>query len=152
MGTPEPYDLLAILAGDKPRRHPPAVELMRRGWARYVTVTGEQERIEATPGLVGQILTAPPSTSTYEDALSIRVLVEQHRFSTVLVVTSASQCDRARLVLGRVLRDVAASVDVLAWEQALPGDRPAQAPLLPVLRHQFRELCKLVYYRTLRRL
>jgi len=148
---PEPYDLIAILAGDKSHRHPPAIELMRRGWARYVAVTGEHEQIEPTAALDGLILTLPTSTSTYEDALSIRILADHRRFSTILVVTSASQCDRARLVIARAFRHTAVTVDLLAWEVASAREA-TRTPFLVVLRQYISEACKLVYYRALRRL
>lgn len=143
MNDPGPYDLVAILAGDKPARHRPATELLRRGWGRHITVTGEHEHIDETADLAGRVLSAPPSRSTYEDALSVLALVREHRFRVVLVVTSAVQVPRARLVFGTVLGDLPVTVDILSWEQVSGRDRSAA---LRVLRAQLTEALKLFYY------
>lgn len=150
MSLPDRYDLLVILAGDKPARHPAAVDLARRGWARLVAVTGEHEWIDPIPELAGRILPAPPSTSTYHDALAIRALVDQHGFTTVLVTTSTTQAERARLTLTRVFAGLPVTVDVLAITRANPpGPR---APLAARgLARQLSELVKLAYYRARRR-
>ena len=142
MTWPDRYDLLLILAGDKPVRHRAAVELLRRGWADQIVVTGEHEHIETgADGVPAErVLAAPPSRSTAEDARSLRVLVERHRLGSVLVVTSASQVGRARLVFRRLLRDLPVRVDVLAWE-AGPGPSAFR-----VLRDQSAELLKTGYY------
>lgn len=146
MSVPGRYDLLVILAGDKPARHPVAVELLRRGWARYVAVTGEHEWIDPAPDLAGRILPAPASTSTYQDALAARALVQQHRFTTLLVVTAAYQADRARLAFRRALVDLPVTVDVLTWEPASPS-----SPAWRALRQQLTEVGKLAYYLARRR-
>lgn len=147
MTLPEPYDLLVILAGDKPHRHPAARELIRRRWARHLAVTGEHEWIDA--GLEDYVLAAPPSVSTYQDAQSIRALVQQHGFTTVLVVTSAAQAERARLVLARALAGLSVTLDVLTLARAHPAD--ANASVLRAFTSGTTELVKLAYYRTRRR-
>ncbi|MGH3926651.1 MAG: YdcF family protein [Egibacteraceae bacterium] len=141
MSVPGRYDLLVILAGDKPARHPVAVELIRRGWARYVAVTGEHEWIDPASDLAGRILPAPASTSTYQDALAARALIAQHRFTSLLVVTAAYQADRARLAFCRVFAELPITIDVLTWESA-NGTPPAWR----ILRGQLTEFGKLVYY------
>lgn len=147
MTLPEPYDLLVILAGDKPHRHPAARELIRRRWARYLAVTGEHEWID--PGLEDYVLLAPPSISTYQDARSIRALIEQHNFTTVLVVTSAAQAERARLVLVRALADLPVTLDVLSLARAHPVD-PTAASVPRAFARGIAEVVKLAYYRTRR--
>ncbi len=146
MSFPGRYDLLVILAGDKPARHPAAVELLRRGWARYVAVTGEHEWIEPAPDLASRILLAPASKSTHQDALATRALVHQHRFTTLLVVTAAYQADRARLAFRRALVDLPVTIDVLTWEAA-----NCPSPAWRVLRRQLTEVGKLAYYLARRR-
>lgn len=148
MTLPEPYDLLVILAGDKPHRHPAARELIRRSWARHLAVTGEHEWID--PGLEDHVLPAPPSISTHQDAHCIRALIEQHAFTTVLVVTSAAQAERARLVLARTLADLPVTIDVLTLARAHPTD-PSAASAPRAFAHGLAELVKLAYYRTRQR-
>lgn len=81
MISSEPYDLIAILAGDKIHRHPPALALFALGWAKHLMVTGEHEVIDPAPELSGRVLRSRPTASTHEDAAAIRTLAEQHAFS-----------------------------------------------------------------------
>lgn len=149
MNLPDRYDLLVILAGDKHARHPAAVELARRGWAHYLAVTGEHEWIDPIPELAGRILSAPPTTSTYEDAVAIRTLIQRHEFTTVLVATSAPQAERARMALTRVLAGLPVTVDIITMARATPPGSAAPSAAAVMVR-LLSELAKLAYYRVRR--
>lgn len=145
MSLREHYDLLVILAGDKPSRHPTAIDLALRGKVRYIAVTGEQEVIDPLPELAQRILPTVPSSSTHEDALAIRALIEDHQFDSVLVTTSATQAERARLSLARELKGLSARVDLLTF--ANTSDKSDDSPTVQrILLAQTCELVKLCYY------
>lgn len=149
MTFPKRYDVLVILAGDKPTRHPAALDLLRRGWADYLTVTGEREYVEPDPPeLAAHILRAAPSRNTYEDALSIKALLIEHRFASVLVLTSVLHGPRAHLVLRRVLSDLPIRVDVMTWEPVIDGT--ALAPP-NITASALAEIAKTIGYRIRRR-
>lgn len=141
MISSEPYDLIAILAGDKIHRHPPALALFALGWAKHLMVTGEHEVIDPAPELSGRVLRSRPTASTHEDAAAIRTLAEQHAFSRVLVVTAASQAPRARLTLAREFRDRSIVADVLSWETTTSATTRRVAAATQIM-----ELVKLAYY------
>ncbi len=150
MAFPEPYDLLVILAGNKPDRHPVAVELMRRGWARYVAVTGEHERIDVVPDVEGKTLPPLTSTTTYTDVTAIRDAVARFSLASVLVLTGSYHLPRTRLVLGMVFADSDITIDVIAWEQISGSDgRPPGTK--STLIFQAVEFIKTLYYLTRRR-
>ncbi len=150
MAFPEPYDLLVILAGNKPDRHPVAVELMRRGWARQVAVTGEHERIDVIPDVEGQTLPPLTSTTTYTDATAIRHAVDRLSLASVLVLTGSYHLPRTRLVLGKVFADSDVVIDVIAWEQISgSGGRPPGTR--STLIFQVAEFIKMLYYLARRR-
>lgn len=149
MTFPERYDLLVILAGDKPARHPAALELIRRGWADYLTVTGQHEQVDPGPELAVHLLKAPPSRNTYEDALSIKALVKRHGFASVLVLTSAAHATRARLVLRQVLAGLGVRVDIVTWAPVLDGPPGVARPY--GLATPLSEIIKTVGYRIRRR-
>lgn len=141
MTRTERYDLIAILAGDKDNRHPPARTLLALGWADHITVTGEHERLERVPDSYGRVLRSSPTTSTHEDARAIRALAEEHGFRRVLVVTAASQVPRAGLTVSRELRGTAIVADILSWETTDQSRGRARIVLT-----QLCELVKLIYY------
>lgn len=141
MTTAERYDLIAILAGDKDNRHPPARTLLALGWADHITVTGEHETIDALPDRHGRVLHLPPTTSTHEDARAIRLLAVERGFKRVLVVTAASQMPRAGLAISREFRGIAIVTDILSWETT--GQSPSAVRTMSV---QLREMVKLIYY------
>lgn len=149
MTFPKRYDVLVILAGDKPTRHPAALDLVRRGWADYLTVTGEHEHVEPGPDLAAHILPAAPSRNTYEDALSIKALVTEHRFASVLVLTSALHGARAHLVLRRVLSDLPIRVDIMIWEPVIDGTSAVTPP--NTTARALAEIAKTIGYRIRRR-
>lgn len=141
MITEAGYDLIAILAGDKAHRHPPARALLALGWADHITVTGEHETVDLAPEMGGRVLVAPPSRSTHEDARAIRSLAEEHGFRRVLVVTAASHVPRARLTIAHELRGRPITADILSWEQvAQPSGRAR------TVSTYIQELIKLIYY------
>ncbi|MGH3752196.1 MAG: YdcF family protein [Pseudonocardiaceae bacterium] len=141
MITAGSYDLIAILAGDKAHRHPPARVLLALGWADHITVTGEHETVDLAPETGGRVLVAPPSRSTHEDARAIRSLVEEHGFRRVLVVTAASHVPRARLTIAHEFRGRPIIADILSWEQV--AHPPGRAGTVST---HIQELIKLIYY------
>lgn len=149
MTFPTRYDLLVILAGDKPARHPAALDLLHRGWADHLTVTGEHEHVEPDPELAAHILPAAPSRNTYEDALAIRTLVTERRFARVLVLTSASHGARAHLVLRRVLADLSIRVDIMTWEPVIDATAAVAQP--NATARALAEIVKIIGYRIRRR-
>lgn len=112
-------------------------------------MTGEHEHVEPAPELSAHILPAASSRNTYEDALSIRALVTEHKFASVLVLTSALHGARAHLVLRRVLSDLPIRVDVMTWEPVIDG-ASAVAPPNATAR-ALAEIVKTIGYRIRRR-
>jgi uncharacterized SAM-binding protein YcdF (DUF218 family) len=150
MAFPEPYDLLVILAGSKPERHPVAVELMRRGWARYVAVTGEHERIDVVPDVEGKTLPPLTSTTTYTDVTAIRDAVDRLSLASVLVLTGSYHLPRTRLVVGKVFAESDVAIDVIAWEQ-ISGPAGLPPRTKSTLIFHVAEFIKMLYYMARRR-
>ena len=115
-----PSDLLVVLGGGSHERAHTALGLYRQGMAPAILITGgygfpdSMMRYLESEGIPSRALLAPvrPSTSTWEDALSIRDIVLRRHARSVLVVTSPYHCRRTRLILRRALSDLDLRISV----------------------------------------
>jgi vancomycin permeability regulator SanA len=138
---PLPYDVIVVLGaavwpGGQPspalrRRVLHAVDLLQRGYASYLLVTGGvgkyppaesevMQRIAVAHGIPGaRIVLEDQATSTFESACRCRNVLWQCGWSRVLIVTDRYHLTRALLAFR--------SVGVRAVGSAVPG-KPARRP------------------------
>jgi len=118
--SPVPSELMVVLGGGSSERLQTAVELYAAGMAPRILSTSASgfpdiffERLVQN-GVPRRALVAPlsPSTSTLEDAFSIRQVVQRERVGSILVVTSPYHCRRARMAVRRSFRDLDVRVTV----------------------------------------
>jgi uncharacterized SAM-binding protein YcdF (DUF218 family) len=109
----EEVDLVVALGGD-PSRQEAAVRYLNSGLARRILMTASNTASDNTrtkgndfwniPD--GKTLTIANSAhNTYEEALRVRSVLNEHAFRSVLIVTSAYHLRRARLAFERLFRN-----------------------------------------------
>lgn len=100
-------DLIVALAGDR-GREVMAVKLMQQGLARQVLFTGADVQPNDYPCLgvpVGQTIPLPVvASTTYEEAMAVRQIVQAHSFGSLLIVTSSYHTRRVYWTFERVFR------------------------------------------------
>lgn len=130
-------DAIVVLGGTMYERPLEAIDLYNAGWAPRIYLVGEvadwgeaelaRRGVDYLQIIDLQIATLVklgvprdairainPSGSTAEEALNVRRLVAQERFSRIIVVTSLQHTRRARLVMNRRIRDAGAEVVIRA--------------------------------------
>jgi uncharacterized SAM-binding protein YcdF (DUF218 family) len=85
-----------------------AVKLLQQGLAYQILFTGADVQPNDYQGLgvpVGQVMALPVlASTTYEEAIAMRQIVQVHSISSVLIVTSAYHTRRAYWTFERVFR------------------------------------------------
>lgn len=125
---PRHSDLIIVLDGGAAERISRAIELYREGFAPAILVTSSegfpdaQLRRMVSGGIPSRALLAPmqPSSSTWEDAVTIRQTVLRESVDSILVVTSSFHCRRARLIMERVLADIPVRITLTQANRLYP--------------------------------
>lgn len=124
----EKADLIAVLPAAEERIQA-GYEMARSGCAPNMTVVGvseaelaETRRYQGFPGEVKKIFTAD-SSSTFEDALNIKRVVERYGFHSVILVTSSYHMPRAYFLLWVLLQG--SGVDIYRHGVHTPGQAQA---------------------------
>ncbi len=133
--APRSADAIVVIGGDhKPERMRRTAQLYQDGYARQVIISSgtvvleggrwlvesEVMREQALKlGIPGEaILLEDESTTTFENALRVKTLCEQHQIGSILLVTSTYQSGRA----GRMFRDVMGRTMAVTVQPALRMD------------------------------
>jgi len=100
-------DLVVTLGGDRGRQAM-AVKLLQQGLARQVLFTGADVQPHDYQCLgvpTGQVMALPVlASTTYEEAIAMRQIVQAYSLGSVLIVTSAYHARRAYWTFDRVFR------------------------------------------------
>jgi len=100
-------DLVVTLGGDRGRQAM-AVKLLQQGLARQVLFTGADVQPHDYQCLgvpTGQVMALPVlASTTYEEAIAMRQIVQAHSISSVLIVTSSYHTRRVYWTFERVFR------------------------------------------------
>jgi uncharacterized SAM-binding protein YcdF (DUF218 family) len=109
---------MVVLSGASRERSQTALALFRKGMAPKVLITGggpdEDRDYLLGEGVPDDAILVPTriSSSTYQDALTVRQAVVNNKFKSLLVVTSPYHCRRTRLIFDRVLSGLGVSLTV----------------------------------------
>lgn len=119
----EPSDAIVVISGGETReRVEEGARLYRDGWAPLMIMSGAA-RDEGTANAVAMkqlavslgvsandILVEPEALDTFENAAKVRVIIEEHRISRFILVTSPYHQRRAALVFSQVLESLPVTI------------------------------------------
>lgn len=113
-------DALVVLAGDENERIAYGAQLFHQGYAEWFVLTDMRLDIPDSQGAYSATvkrkaikagipetgILIPPQTvaTTYEEAMAVRAFAVQHRFHSLIVVTSPYHARRAQWILNQAFR------------------------------------------------
>jgi UDP-N-acetylglucosamine transferase subunit ALG13 len=133
-------DLIVVLAGDKPRRHPVLHRLAQQYPDAAVMVTGTRETLDGDPQTSSRLITCEATNSTYGDANVSFHIARSGDLRQLIIVTSRSHRRRASAVFKKRFEHSGIS---LVFVVADDGDQPRREQIKVL----FWEMLKSVAYR-----
>lgn len=133
---PQQADVIVVLAGDRGSRTAHGAALFHAGYAPYLIVSGGQTYHTTTSAVLmrdhavelgvpaATVLPEDRADSTYENAVFTRELMEQHSFTSALVVSSNYHMRRVKFTFEREFRD--SGIDLTYSAAADPDFDPAR--------------------------
>ena len=129
----EKADTLIVLGGESRARPLEAARLFKKGVAPRIFITGDGDAVANRRILTGEgvpaarITVEPKATTTYENALLLKPLLEDDRIRSALIVTSPFHTRRALATFRKVIPSVSFGVtgaSIASWKSPT-GDREA---------------------------
>ena len=139
----ERADALIVLGGEAESRSLEAARLYRKGVASQVFVTGLGDASRNRQILIGagvpalRITTEPKATSTYENALLLKPLLESAGVKSALIVTSPFHTRRALATFRKLMPGITFGVTdapVERWKSAKGREELNRLALLEMLK------------------
>jgi uncharacterized SAM-binding protein YcdF (DUF218 family) len=142
----KPSDLIAVFPGGSSRMEA-GFHLAESGTASHLVINNQG--IENLKKRYAKLLGHPPSvmlhtyksTSTFEDALSMRKIIQSRNFSSIILVTSAYHMPRAHFVLRVLLFDRKIHIDRFGV-----GRAPDQATVYNEIIKFWGSIGEMIYY------
>lgn len=129
----EKADALIVLGGESRARPQEAARLFKKGVAPRIFITGDGDAVANRRILTGEgvpatrITVEPKATTTYENALFLKPLLEEAKIRSALIVTSPFHTRRALATFRKVIPSVSFGVtdaSLASWKSP-GGDRGA---------------------------
>lgn len=114
----EKADAIVVFSGDNGPRTEEAVRLLKEGYGDYLLLSGGKVYDYVTMASLmkehaiklgideDKILVEDKASSTYENAIFSKEIIEDHNFDSIILVTSEYHTRRTKLTMEKVLKDL----------------------------------------------